>query len=322
MVKALNVEAKEEKTEISCMLCMQDQVDELTLSGVDMTNCPFGEMVAAASAEQPPCASYLRTIALFVKECGCNGDLLRELDAFTKVRATSTPPLPTLVAAAAALQDTTGTVRPMGSEFIAAVTNLAVKSSPLRVPYTCMALMKAQLISPVEIDGRCALLTAKHVKSLLSKDAMIKVRAAEGLMKQARELLSVFGDQARPRNPRPPRHVRYALHAASCSSRLAERTVAGPRCASWRRAFVAIYWAVAQTCLKDHAAFVALSELDVRCGKFLTNRRNVECTGEDYENISDIAKELAVANVRTFVGGWGRGGQRRSSWHNAVESVR
>ena len=52
---------------------------------------------------------------------------------------------------------------------------------------------------------------------------------------------------------------------------------------------------------------MALSELDVRCGKFLTNRRNVECTGEDYENISDIAKELAVANVRTFVGGWGRG---------------
>ena len=67
---------------------------------------------------------------------------------------------------------------------------------------------------------------------------------------------------------------------------------------------------------------MALSELDVRCGKFLTNRRNVECTGEDYENISDIAKELAVANVRTFVGGWGRGGQRRTSGHNVVESVR
>ena len=91
MQKALNVEAKEEKTEISCMLCMQDQVDELTKSGVDMKNCPFSEMVAAAAAEQPPCASYLHTIALFVKECGCNGDLLRELDAFTKVRATSTP---------------------------------------------------------------------------------------------------------------------------------------------------------------------------------------------------------------------------------------
>ena len=47
--------------------------------------------------------------------------------------------------------------------------------------------------------------------------------------------------------------------------------------------------------------FVALSELDVRCGKFLTNRRNVECTGEDYETISDIAKELAAANVRTIL---------------------
>ena len=68
---------------------------------------------------------------------------------------------------------------------------------------------------------------------------------------------------------------------------------------------------------------MAMSELDVRCGKFLTNRRNVECTGEDYENISDIAKELAVANVRTFVGEWGRGwGQRRTAGHNAVESIR
>ena len=102
-------------------------------------------------------------------------------------------------------------MRPMGSEFIGAVTTLAVKSSPLRVPYTCMALMKAQLISPVEIDGRCALLTAKHVKLLLGKETMTKVRAAEGLMTQARELLNAFGDQARPRNPRPcalraPRH--------------------------------------------------------------------------------------------------------------------
>ena len=47
---------------------------------------------------------------------------------------------------------------------------------------------------------------------------------------------------------------------------------------------------------------MALSELDVRCGKFLTKRRNVECSGEDYASISDIAKELAAANVRTFLG--------------------
>ena len=51
---------------------------------------------------------------------------------------------------------------------------------------------------------------------------------------------------------------------------------------------------------KDHAAFVALGELDVRCAKFLTKRRNVQCTGEDYESISDIAKELAAANVRSL----------------------
>lgn len=106
-----------------------------------------------------------------------------------------------IVAAAAALQDTAGTVRVMGSEFIGAVANLAVKSSPLRVPYTCMALMKAQLISPVSIDGRCNLLTAKHVRPLLGKESMVTVRQAEGLMKHSRALLDAFGDQARPRTP-------------------------------------------------------------------------------------------------------------------------
>ena len=93
----MNVEAKEEKTEISCMLSMQDQVDDLVASGVTLKECPFDEIFTAAAVEQPPCAEYLHSIALFVKECGCNGDLLRELDAFTKVRdafPVSPPPLP------------------------------------------------------------------------------------------------------------------------------------------------------------------------------------------------------------------------------------
>ena len=69
---------------------------------------------------------------------------------------------------------------------------------------------------------------------------------------------------------------------------------------------------------------MALSELDARCGKFVTDRRNVECSGEDYENISDIAKELAAANVQrsNVCWGMGTGGQRRTSGHNAVESIR
>ena len=64
------MEAKEEKTEISCMLSMQDQVDDLVASGVTLKECPFDEMVTAAVVEQPPCAEYLHDIALFVKECG------------------------------------------------------------------------------------------------------------------------------------------------------------------------------------------------------------------------------------------------------------
>ena len=48
--------------------------------------------------------------------------------------------------------------------------------------------------------------------------------------------------------------------------------------------------------MKDHAAFAAVGELDCKVAKLLTKRRNVECTGEDYESIGDIAKELAAAN--------------------------
>ena len=158
----------------------------------------------------------------------------------------------------------------MGSDFIGAVTQLATRSSPLRVPHTCMALLKANLSSPVSVDGRCALLNAKQVTSLLLRKTVEDVQKAESLMTQARSLLDAFGDQARPRTSNL---TLLRPQAAACG---------------WRSP------------TKDHAAFVALSELDVRCAKFLTKRRNVQCTGEDYESISDIAKELAAANIRSL----------------------
>ena len=156
----------------------------------------------------------------------------------------------------------------MGSDFIGAVTHLATRSSPLRVPHTCMALLKANLSSPVSVHGRCALLNAKHVISLMARKT--DVQTAESLMTQARSLLDAFGDQARPRTSNL---TLLRPQAAACG---------------WRSP------------TKDHAAFVALGELDVRCAKVLTKRRNVQCTGEAYESISDIAKELAAANVRSL----------------------
>ena len=73
---------------------------------------------------------------------------------------------------------------------------------------------------------------------------------------------------------------------------------------------------------EDHTAFVALCELDVRCAKHLANRRNVECSGEDYENFSDIAKELDVANVRALSPLQRRKSERPPRFVNATQHAR
>ena len=38
--------------------------------------------------------------------------------------------------------------------------------------------------------------------------------------------------------------------------------------------------------------FLALGPLDCKCAKYLVDRRNVECSGEDYESIDDIAQDF------------------------------
>ena len=85
-------------------------------------------------------------------------------------------------------------MRTLGSEFIGAVAQLAVKSSPLRVPYTCMAMLKANLSSPVSIDGRCTLLSAKRVNVLTGKTAHANLQNGERLMTQAHAVIDAFGD--------------------------------------------------------------------------------------------------------------------------------
>ena len=42
---------------------------------------------------------------------------------------------------------------------------------------------------------------------------------------------------------------------------------------------------------QDRSLVLALGALDCKCAKLLTGRRNVECKGEDYESIDDIAKD-------------------------------
>eukprot|EP00959_Pyramimonas_sp_CCMP1952_P128482 2686841-Pyramimonas_sp.AAC.1 len=52
--------------------------------------------------------------------------------------------------------------------------------------------------------------------------------------------------------------------------------------------------------MTNRAAFAVEGEPDARCAKYLTERKNVEYSGEDYASIGDIAQELIAANCEVL----------------------
>ena len=97
--KALNLDVKEEKTELMVMMCMQKAFDNANAAGVAP---PKEAIMATAAAEQPHCAAWLHHLFAYVQGSGGNGELLRDLDAYTKAAArtnmavarSDAPPLP------------------------------------------------------------------------------------------------------------------------------------------------------------------------------------------------------------------------------------
>ena len=75
---------KEDKTELMVMMCMQKAFDNANAAGVAP---PKEAIMATAAAEQPQCAAWLHHLFAFVQGSGGNGELLKDLDAYTKAAA-------------------------------------------------------------------------------------------------------------------------------------------------------------------------------------------------------------------------------------------
>jgi hypothetical protein len=82
--KALNLDVKEEKTEVMVMMRMQKAFDIANAAGATP---PKEAIVATAAAEQPQCAAWLHHLLAHAQGSGGNGELLKDLDAYTKAAA-------------------------------------------------------------------------------------------------------------------------------------------------------------------------------------------------------------------------------------------
>ena len=82
--KALNVASREEKTEITVMMGMQNAIDVAAAAGVEPS---WANIIEASKAEQPACQYWLVHLLAYVRECGANGELLKDLGTYTKAAA-------------------------------------------------------------------------------------------------------------------------------------------------------------------------------------------------------------------------------------------
>ena len=80
----MNLDVKEEKTELMVMMCMQKAFDIATAAG---QTPPKEAIMATAAAEQPQCTAWLHHLLAYVQGSGGNGGLLKDIDAYTKAAA-------------------------------------------------------------------------------------------------------------------------------------------------------------------------------------------------------------------------------------------
>ena len=80
----MNLDVKEEKTELMVMMCMQKAFDIATAAG---QTPPKEAIMATAAAEQPQCTAWLHHLLAYVQGSGGNGELLKDIDEHTKEAA-------------------------------------------------------------------------------------------------------------------------------------------------------------------------------------------------------------------------------------------
>jgi hypothetical protein len=180
--QALNTQAHALISEIEVMLCMYEQVKaELDKDGG--ASIDWKQIAEAASRSLPACASYVSTLASYVKNNGggISGELIKDLSEIQKVFACWE----------------SGPNRILGSEYISKVDGTKFGRGQQKYPYVKNAMLKANLASPPAkvVDGFCKLLMPAHVAMVMHESRRADVIKAEELMSDARDMCKGY---ARP----------------------------------------------------------------------------------------------------------------------------
>lgn len=173
--KALNTEVREQQSEIECMLSMHHACQEAVAKGVEPN---WVEIQKAACHSQPPCSNWINTLCDYVQKNGANGELLVELNEFSRVYGCRE----------------SGSTRTLGSEFYAKLSSLSFGLVE-KYPFVTNATIKTNLQSPankISPDGMCRLLLPQHLNALTQSKNRKFVREAESLMTDARRLLKLL----------------------------------------------------------------------------------------------------------------------------------
>jgi len=169
---ALNTVARNEQGELEVML----ELHRLWRLDVESHREPNWQKIQeTACLSMPPCTQYIGSLVAFVKanSGGVDGTLLDELSSFQKMFACSE----------------SGATRRMGSEFFHKLSGLTFGPGE-KYPYIMNACIAANLIAPKVIDGICRLLGSPQLQLLTNKATKPKVKEAEELMVNVREVCS------------------------------------------------------------------------------------------------------------------------------------
>ena len=170
--EACNRRAASTQSEIEKML----QLEQMRASAIEVSvECDWEQFVRTACCSNPPCASYMKILADYVK--ANPGELLKELGEFQN-------------AFACTYGRFKGPQRQLGSEFLSKPMSLSFGKGDL-FPYIINACIKAQLSSNKVVDGICKLLAQSHLTMLATAGNRDNVKRAEQLMVAARQLCLV-----------------------------------------------------------------------------------------------------------------------------------
>ena len=173
---ALNTQSRGAQTEVEIMLSMHMACEHAL---ANKENPDWQKIQEQACFSLPPCASYISSVAAYVKKNsgGTDASLLHDLSLFQKSFAPSG----------------NAPNRILGSEFLNKLATLNFGPS-VQFPYTINACIKANLVSPPSklIDGVCKLLMPANLQSLTLKTNRVLVTEAEKLMSDSRKLADVL----------------------------------------------------------------------------------------------------------------------------------